>query len=139
MRYAALALVACLGGCSLTGTGSGSECSIDSQCGDDLCARSGECLARSSVRGVTVKWTVSGIAADASTCAAHPDLYLQFDGPDYGDVLRFAPVPCNVGKFFIDKLPRRFLQVELGIEGSAGTGDRSRIDASAQVQIDLFQ
>jgi hypothetical protein len=136
MRYAALVLVACLGGCSLTGNGS--ECSTDSQCGDDVCARSGECLARASVRGVTVNWTVSGITADALTCAPHPDLYLQFNGPDYGDVLRFAPVPCNEGKFFIDKLPRRFLQVELGAEGSAGTGDRSRIDASAQVQIDLF-
>ena len=137
MRYLALALMICLGGCSLTG--SGSECTTDSQCGDDVCARSGECLARSSVRSVTVNWTVSGVAADALSCATHPDLYLQFDGPDYGDVMRFAPVPCKAGKFFIDKLPRRFLQVELGVEGSAGTADRSRIDASAQVQLDLFQ
>ena len=138
MRYAALALVVCLGGCSLTG--SGGECNTDSQCGDDVCARSGECLPRASVRGVTVNWTVSGIAASASTCAAHPDLYLQFDGADYGDVLRFKPVPCGAGKFFVDKLPRRYTQVEIGVDGSAGAGDLSLIDpATAQAQLDLFQ
>lgn len=138
MRYAALALVACLGGCSLTG--SGSECNTDSQCGDDICARSGECLARSSVRGVTVKWTVNGVEAGASSCTAHPNLYLQFDGADYGDVLRFAPVPCSAGKFFVDKLPKRYVQVEIGVEGSAGAGDLTFIDAAtAQAQLDLFQ
>jgi hypothetical protein len=140
MRYAALAVVVCLGGCSLAS--SGSECNVDSQCGDgdDVCARNGECLARSSVRGVTVNWTVSGVAAGASTCMAHPTLYLQFDSPDYGDSFRFAPVPCKVGRFFIDKLPRRYNQVEIGVEGGAGAGDLSFIDtATAQAQLDLFQ
>jgi hypothetical protein len=138
MRYVALALVACLGGCSLTG--SGSECNTDSQCGDDVCARSGECLARSNVRGVTVKWTVDGATAGATSCTAHPDLYIQFDGADYGDTLRFAPVPCREGRFFVDKLPTRYRQVELGVEGSAGAGDVSSIDAAtAQAQLDLFQ
>jgi hypothetical protein len=139
MRYAALALMACLAGCSLTPGGS-SECNSDSQCGDDVCARSGECLPRSSVRGVTVKWTVNGLAAGASACTAHPNLYLQFDGADYGDTLRFAPVPCVAGSYFIDKLPSRYMQVEIGFQGSAGAGDVSSIDiATSQAQLDLFQ
>lgn len=138
MRIAALALVAGLAGCSLTTSGSGAECQNDAQCGDDVCARSGECLARSGIREVTVKWTVNGAAADLSSCTAHPDLYVQFDGADYGDTLRFAPVPCREGSFFVDKLPRRYAQVELGSEG--GAGDVSSIDAaSAQAQFDLFQ
>lgn len=138
MRFAALALMAGLAGCSLTTSGSGGECQSDSQCGDDVCARSGECLARSSVREVTIKWTVNGVTADPSSCAVHPDLYLQFDGADYGDTLRYAPVPCRQGSFFVDKLPKRYTQVELGSEG--GAGDISSIDvATAQAQFDLSQ
>jgi hypothetical protein len=137
MRFAVPALLACLSACSLTGTGNGGECVRDDQCGDDLCARSGECLGASNLRQVTVKWTVNGANASAATCAAHPDLYVRFDGPDYGDTLRFAPVPCSQGSFFVDKLPRRYQQVELGLENS--TGDVTSIDVTtAQAQFDLL-
>jgi hypothetical protein len=138
MRFALAALAACLAGCPMTTTGpGGGDCTTDSQCGGEVCARSGECLARSEVRSVTVKWTVKGEAANATTCT-HPDLYLQFDGADYGDTLGFAPVPCKQGQFFVDKLPKRYLQVELGVEGRAT--DISSIDAtSAAAQFDIFQ
>jgi hypothetical protein len=137
MRYAGLALMACLAGCSLT-PGTGGECVNDSQCGDDVCTRGGECTARTNVRAVTVKWTVEGTSASAAACTAHPDLYLQFNGTDYGDTLRFEPVVCSQGSFFIDKLPRRYRQVELGVQG--GTGTLLTIDAlSAQASFDLFQ
>jgi len=138
MRIAALALMAGLVGCSLTSSGNGVECQNDAQCGDDVCARSGECLARSAVRSVTIKWTVNGAAADVSSCGTHPDLYVQFDGADYSDTLRFAPVPCRLGSFFVDKLPKRYVQAELGSEG--GAGDVSAIEAAtAQAKFDLFQ
>jgi hypothetical protein len=138
MRFAGLALMASLAGCSLTTSGSGSECIKDSQCGDDVCARSGECMAQSSVRELTIKWTVNGVVADTSSCTTHPDLFIQFDGPDYGDTLRFAPVPCRQGTFHVDKLPKRYLQVELGSEG--GAGDTTAIEPGvAQAQFDLFQ
>src|SRR5215475_13276223 len=136
MRFAVLALAASLAGCSLT-AGSGSECRNDSQCGDDVCARSGECLPRSSIQQVTVRWTMNGAPADAATCASHANLYLQFDSSDYGDYLRFAQVACRQGSFFVDKLPKRYVQVELGFEGS--TGDVAPLDATTgQVQFDLF-
>ncbi len=135
MRFVVPALMACLAACSLTSTGG--ECVRDDQCGDDMCARSGECLSASSLRQVTVKWTVDGKAASAASCAAHPDLYIQFEGPDYGDTLRYAPVPCSLGSFFVDKLPKRYQQVELGLENS--TGDVTSIDvATAQAQFDLL-
>jgi hypothetical protein len=119
MRYGALALMAWLAGCSLTSS-SGGECVNDSQCGDDVCVRGGECVARSNVHSVMVRWTVDGAAASATTCNAHPDLFLQFDGTDYGDTLRFAQVACRQGSFFVDKLPKRYQQVTLGVEGSHG-------------------
>jgi hypothetical protein len=137
MRIAAIALAVCLVGCSLT-SGSGVECRSDAQCGDDVCAASGECLARTNVRDVTVRWTVNGTAADVSACTTHPDLFIQFDGSDYGDTLRFAPVPCREGQFHVLNLPRRYVQAELGFDGS--TGDVSSIDSSSQqVQFDLYQ
>jgi hypothetical protein len=136
MRYAGLALMACLAGCSLT-SGTGGECVNDSQCGDDICTRGGECVARANVRAVTVKWTVEGTAASVTSCGTHPELYLQFNGTDYGDNLRFEPVVCSQGSFFIDKLPKRYQQVELGVQG--GTGTLLSIDAGAQASFDLFQ
>src|SRR5262249_18385617 len=136
MRFAVVALAASLAGCSLT-PGSGGECASDSQCGDDVCARTNECLPRSSVEQVMVKWTMNGAAADATTCPSHANLYLQFDSSDCGDPLRYAPVPCRQGSYFIDKLPKRYVQVELGFEGH--TGDVSSLDAATgQVQFDLF-
>jgi hypothetical protein len=138
MRIALAAVVACLAGCPLTSTStSNGDCKTDNQCGGDVCARSGECLPRTEVRSVTVKWTVKGERASSVTCT-HPDLYVQFDGNDYGDTLGFAPVPCREGTFTVDKLPKRFLQVELGIEG--GATDISSIDAaSGAAQFDIFQ
>jgi hypothetical protein len=135
MRYAAIALMACLAGCSLV-TSTGGECVNDSQCGDDVCARGGECMARSNVRSVMVRWTVDGVPATSTTCTSHPDLFLQFDGTDYGDTLRFTPVVCRQGSFFVDKLPKRYQQVELGVEGSHG--NVLSIDtATAQTSFDL--
>jgi len=47
-------------------------------------------------------------------------------------------VACSQGSFFVDKLAKRYQQVELGIQG--GTGTVLAIDpASAQTQFDLFQ
>jgi len=135
MRFVALTLAACLWGCSLTPTTN--ECHSDSQCGEDVCARSGECLARSAIHEVVIKWTVNSAAANATSCSAHPALYLQFDGSDYGDTLRFAPVTCREGQYRVDRLPRRYVQVQLGFEGT--TGDVSSIDATTtQIQFDLF-
>jgi hypothetical protein len=139
MRFAALALMASVttlgaGACSLTS--SGSECHSDVQCGDDVCARSGECLARTSVREVTVKWTVNGESASAASCATHPDLYIQFYGADYGDTLRL-PVSCRDGSYSAPAVPKRYVQIELGVDG--GTGDLSPIDPSGRVQLDLLQ
>ena len=140
MRSAALALMACLAGCSLTSS-SGGECVSDSQCGDDVCTRSGECAPRSSVRSVMVKWTLEGAAANATSCNAHPNMFLQFDGNDSGDTLRYEQVACAQSQLLVDKLNKRYTQVELGFAGS--TTVVQPIDpitpATAQAMFDLFR
>lgn len=110
-----LPLTACGGG---GGGGGGGMCEVDQDCGGgQVCARNGECDDPADVRAVKVTWTVGGQPASTQTCANHPSLYLQFDGPDFGDDFAFEPVPCDQGQFNIDKLAKRFTQVELGPDG----------------------
>ncbi|MBL9015689.1 MAG: hypothetical protein JNL83_16010 [Myxococcales bacterium] len=121
MKHLALALapaLALLGGCPLSNNSG--DCKRDEDCGGgDLCARDGSCAPPTDIRQVDVTWTINGAAASVMTCGAHPDLYLSFIGNDSGDTLGFSPVPCRLGQFTIDKLPTRFRQVELGVEGGA--------------------
>lgn len=132
VHRAVLAVV--LGAGCLAPTPSG-ECHTDPECDDgEVCARDGMCTSAAGVRSLTTTWTIQGAPADATTCAPHPEFFISFIGYDYGDQLGYAPVPCALGRFFIDKLPRRFRAVELGIEGgpteiaSFGNSDSVVID-----------
>ncbi len=114
----------------------GGECEIDSDCASsDVCARDHMCTDAASVRAVTATWTIRGAEANTVTCASHPDLYIQFIGNDFGDTLGFAPVPCRAGQFSVDKLPVRFKQVELGVEG--GTSAVRTLNAAGTAALDL--
>ena len=131
-RFSLLMLLA---GCPLS-NGNGGDCKKDDDCGGgEVCARDSSCAASSDVRQVDVTWTIRGAAANAVSCGAHPDLYISFIGNDSGDTLGFTPVPCRNGQFIIDKLPTRFRQVELGVEG--GTRDVVNINASGTATLDL--
>ena len=110
-----LVVAACTAGCkSDNGT---PECTSDSDCGDLVCARDGSCRPSGEIRQVTVMWTIDGMPADAQTCAATPDLFIQFDGSELDGSVGFAPVPCMQGQFNVDKLPTEYLEVEMGIDG----------------------
>jgi hypothetical protein len=129
----AATLLASLAGCP---NPTGGECELDGDCGGgDVCARDHMCTASSSVRAVMATWTIRGAAASTTTCGTHPDLYIQFIGDDFGDTLGFAPVPCKLGQFSVDKLPIRFKQVELGVEG--GTSDVRTLNAAGTAALDL--
>jgi hypothetical protein len=129
---AALALLL-IAGCP---GGSDGECTIDAHCRDgEVCARDGSCAAPSEVRAVRTTWTVRGQPASATTCASHPDLFINFLGPGPGDTIAYSPVPCAIGQFTMDKLPLRFRQVELGPEG--GPTRMVAIPTTDVVTIDL--
>lgn len=82
-----------------------------------MCGRDHACTDPSNVREVTVTWTVNGGDANVQTCAPRPDFALTFFGPDFGDELGFEPVPCETGQFFVDRLPKRYGSVEIGVGG----------------------
>ncbi len=129
----ALALLSALAGCPISG---GGECNSDPECGaGDVCARDKMCAAASSVRPVTTTWTINGAEANATSCVTRTDLFITFIGRDASDTIGFAPVPCKIGQFMVDKLPERFRDVELGIEG--GASQVRPIGASNAVAIDL--
>lgn len=127
-------LIALLSGCM--GSPSGGECHIDSDCGgSDVCARDMTCTAKSEVRSVTATWTVKGMPASVTSCGSHTDLFIQFLSSTATDELGYAPVPCMNGLFTIDKLPKRYFQVELGIDG--GFRDVKPIDAQNSAALNV--
>jgi hypothetical protein len=112
------------------------ECTVDSDCAGGVCARTGECVSPSSVRPVKVTWTIRGSAASPSTCVNSPELYIQFDSLDPQDIFGYSPVPCDPGQFFVDKLPKRYVQVEMGVEDRFL--DATAIDALGSASFDLY-
>jgi hypothetical protein len=131
MRAALLA--ALLAACGASGS---EQCMTDLECGGDLvCARNGECLRAGEVRLVRVSWTVRGQPASTTTCAGAGDFYVLFFATTPGDSFGFAPVPCAAGVFTIDKLPLRFVSVELGSMGRFAM--EKAIDAQGMVAFDV--
>jgi len=116
----------CVVACKQT-SDDGPECEVDSDCGNLICARPGECLPANKVRDVTLVWTIDGAAAGAQSCVPIPNLMVRFDGFDFNDELSFVPVPCDQGRFHVDKLPTRFVSAQLGIDGR-GYVNAARID-----------
>ncbi len=109
-----------------------STCVVDTDCGGDVCARDGSCLPAQYVHAVKTTWTLAGQPASVTTCAATPDLFINF----YSSVqsFGFAPVPCVQGQFLVDKLPTSYDQVELG---GGGYDQYARIGSSGLVTFDL--
>lgn len=131
--FAALPALAALAGCPMSG---GGECNSDPECGgSDVCARDKMCASASSVRAVVTTWTINGADANTASCVGREDLFITFIGRDASDTIGFTPVPCKIGQFMVDKLPERFRQVELGVEG--GASQVRPIGTSNTVAIDL--
>jgi hypothetical protein len=131
MRVFALVLLA---GCS---GGSDGECEVDNDCRTgSLCTRNSECLPASEVQSARITWTIRGMPASETSCAPTPNFYLLFAGTQLGDTFGYEPVPCKAGLFTIDKLPRRFVSVEIGVEG--GFSEVKAFDAQGNAAFDLF-
>lgn len=138
MRPAALSLVLALGlgACPGPGGPSTGECNMDEECGGgEVCARDNLCWKASEVRFVKATWTVSGQPASAAACARYPDLYIDFYGTSVQN-LGFSPVPCENGQFAIDKLPRGFTRVEVGVD-NGGPWRATSISAAGTAAVDL--
>lgn len=129
------------------GTGTGGTggpisygCSSDDACGTgNVCARDGECLPSTDVRIIHVAWTVNGQPAGTDACAKYPNLditFLSSDGGTY-DQFGFAPVPCMEGKFTVDKMPKRYVEVALQPDCLCTTAASDVFDTTGSVSLDL--
>jgi hypothetical protein len=135
--------VASLLGTSCLGSGedvsSGRPCGSDSVCDSgEVCARNGACFLTSMVRPIHVSWTLDEMPASAQTCSGSPDLTIDFAGTasgEFSDHLRFAPVPCEAGRYSIDKLPTTFRSVSL--DGRGVIGDSGSFDDTGEAVLDL--
>ena len=126
MRALAVVLLACTG-CPGGGGGDDGDCTIDSDCGTgNVCTRNTECLPASEVRSARITWTIRGMPASDALCASTPSFFVLFAGTQLNDTFGYEPVPCKAGVFSIDKLPRRFVSVELGVAN--GISERNLID-----------
>ena len=124
-----LLLCACPGG-------NDGDCHEDTDCSaSNVCARNTECLPPSEVRAVRITWTIRGMPANEMLCATTPDFYLMFQGTQFNDTFGYAPVPCKAGVFSIDKMPRRFVSVEIGVDN--GFSEVKAFDAQGNVAFDL--
>ena len=105
-----------LGACPRAGDTLGAECGDDEQCsGGEVCARDNLCWRGADVRFVKATWTVNGQPPSDTSCVRYPDLYIQFQGSVIEN-LGFSPVPCVNAQFIVDKLPRDYTRVELGVD-----------------------
>jgi hypothetical protein len=141
VRLAAALSIVLLGACPRPGgddgPGGGGECFVDAECiTGEVCARDDVCYPASEVRAVRTTWTLRGQPASATTCAQAPDLHIIYDG-NVADDLGFSPVPCETGSFFIDKLPRPFTRVELGVDGGAWRAASIGPDGTATLDLPL--
>lgn len=120
------------------GGSTGYGCHADTECGGgSVCARNGECLPSSAVRIVRTTWTLKDQAAADATCTSAPKLSITFSTSGSGDMFGFSPVPCDAGKFTVDKLPARFSLVSLSRTGDDYGGATAAFDADGNATIDL--
>jgi hypothetical protein len=134
MRCVGLFSIVVLAGCPLATGPSTGECNTDGDCNGNVCARDGFCHPRSTVREVKTTWTIRGQPASELTCGTSRDLAIGFSGVE-SEHFAFAPVPCEIGQFVVDKLPFSYTVVELGRDG--GYPDSKSIGSTNAVAFDL--
>lgn len=116
------------------------HCQSEGDCtGGDVCARDGGCWAPSEVRPAHATWTLSGMPASPTTCAATLDLQIGFYAPSSSVAeLGYAPVPCVQGKFSVDKLPVAYTRVRLGRASSDHGWESAAFDSTTgEATLDL--
>lgn len=120
-----------------TGGDNGYGCRKDTECAGGLvCARNGECMSASSVRVVHVNWTVGDQVASDASCVRSPDLAITFSDAQ-GSEFGFAPVPCDAGRFTVDKMPLAYTRVQLSRVGEYSGGASGMFDSAGDANLDL--
>jgi hypothetical protein len=112
-------------------------CHLDTECDTgSVCARDGTCATATSVRIIHVNWTVNDVAASSTSCTNAPDLAVTFSDVQ-GYQFGFAPVPCQAGRYTIDKMPTHYTRVQLSRAGEYSGGASGDFDATGNITLDL--
>jgi hypothetical protein len=115
---------------------SGYGCRSDTECSSGyVCARNGNCSWAADVRVVHVLWTVNGQPASDAACTSAPKLDITFSASNL--MFGFSPVPCDAGKFTVDKIPNYYTNVSLARAGDDYGGDAAAFDTSGNATLDL--
>jgi hypothetical protein len=135
MRVALGLLLVILTGCPRQSDG---VCDEDVECEvGQVCSRGDHlCVGPSEVRVTTTNWTINGQPPDTGNCQGLT-LYIQFLSDFDNDNFGFSPVPCETGRFSVDKLPLRYRAVELGVQGGS-ENDRASFDTEGNAMLDLI-
>lgn len=89
--------------------GANNHCVIDTDCGDQVCAITGECVGTGTVRTVRIRWQVANQSPTPQApelCGAISDLEVSFrDRDGLEDGVSYWPVPCELGTVFYNHVP----------------------------------
>jgi hypothetical protein len=115
-------------------------CDANTPCtGNDVCARTHECLAPDQVHSVTIHWTLGGQPPTATTCAGISELEVGYvNSSDATDQVVFSPVSCAEGAFPNDAWPTRYDQAFVtAVAPGNSTTNQAAIPAGAMVDVTI--
>lgn len=96
--------------------GEGSYCSNDDSC-SEICSRLNECITQEEAVEVRLSWTINQVAptpAAPSPCGLIDHFEVRFNPVSARDEpAAYAPIPCSLGQALYDRLPGRFVQLQL--------------------------
>lgn len=112
-------------------------CTVDADCSAGVCARTGECMPDAETRRAQVIWTIAGQPPNEQSCYWIAHITVEFmtqPENNQGETWQSAPLNCTLGKFTVDKLPRRFW---IGGAKSPSAGMSVPLDEAGVARVDL--
>lgn len=112
-------------------------CTDDVDCGVGICARTGECLSSAETMKAQVIWTIGGQSPNEQSCYWSRNVTIEFKSQpevNQGDTWQSGLIACTLGKFTVDRLPRRFW---IGGAKSGSAGMWIPLDDAGVARVDI--
>jgi hypothetical protein len=113
------------------------SCGVDADCSAGVCARTGECMPDVETQRAQVIWTIATQPPNEQNCYWIPNVTVELlTQPEInaGETWQSGPLDCTLGKFTVDKLPRRFW---IGGVKSPSAGMWVPLDEGGVARVDL--
>lgn len=112
-------------------------CTVDIDCSVGICARTGECVGAAETMKAQVIWTIGGESPDEQSCYWSRSVTIEFKSQpevNQGETWESGSLSCTLGKFTVDKLPRRFW---IGGAKSPSAGMWVPLDDAGVARVDI--